>query len=91
MKKNAANPKGEEGEQEEEDKDGEEEHAGGHVRVEDAHLPREVVLQLHMRSILLGGYKEMSSIFADQQRPRMRVQIAGGGVPGSQPMSTAVQ
>ncbi len=45
--KNAANPKGEKGEQEEEHKDGEEEDAGGHIRVKDAHLPREVVLQLH--------------------------------------------
>ncbi len=64
--KNAANPKGEEGEKEEKDKDGEEEDAGGHVRVEDAHLPGEVVLQLHMWSIFPEGYKEMSSIFVDQ-------------------------
>jgi hypothetical protein len=25
------------------------------------------------------GYKEMSSIFADQKRPRIRVQMGGGG------------
>ncbi len=52
--KNAANPKGEEGEEEEKDEDGEEEDTGGHVRVEDAHLPREVVLQLHIIRGLQG-------------------------------------
>jgi hypothetical protein len=34
-----------------------------------------------------GGYKEMSSILADQQRPS----YMGGGGAGSQPMRTAVQ
>jgi hypothetical protein len=39
-----------------------------------------------------GGYKEMSSIFADQWRPRITSPNVGGreGVAGSQPMSTAV-
>jgi hypothetical protein len=39
-----------------------------------------------------GGYKEMSSIFADQKRPRNTSPNAGrgGAVAGSQPMSTAV-
>ncbi len=38
-----------------------------------------------------GGYKEISSIFADQKHPHIRVQMRGeGGVAGSQPMSTAV-
>ncbi len=35
---------------------------------------------------------KMSSILADQLRPRIWAQMRGGGeVPGSQPMSTAVQ
>ncbi len=41
-----------------------------------------------------GGYKEMSSIFVDQQRPRIPVPVRGDwwgcGVSLSQPMSTAV-
>ncbi len=37
-----------------------------------------------------GGYKEMSSIFADQERPRITSPNAGwrGGVAGSQPMNS---
>jgi hypothetical protein len=39
-----------------------------------------------------GGCKEMSSIFADQLRLVIRVQMRGkGGVVGSPPMGTAVQ
>ena len=41
-----ANPECEKGEEKQENEDGEEENAGGHVRVEDAHLPRHVVIQL---------------------------------------------
>jgi hypothetical protein len=39
-----------------------------------------------------GGYIEMSSIFADQQRPRIHVPVRGygGWVAGLQAMSTAV-
>ncbi len=37
-----------------------------------------------------GGYKKMSSILADQQRPRIWAQCGGGAVVGSQPMGTAV-
>ncbi len=36
-----------------------------------------------------GGYKEMSSILADQKRPRMSPNAGGGGeLRGSQPLST---
>ncbi len=47
------------------------------------------ILEQYSRS---KGYKEMSSIFADQQRPRNTSPNAGGerGVAGSQPMSTTV-
>jgi hypothetical protein len=42
-------------------------------------------------SEILRGHKEMSSILPDQQRPRILTQNAGGGgIAGSQPMSTAV-
>ena len=46
------------------------------------------------KTLQSGGYKELSSILADQYLPRIRVQMwgagGGGGVAGSQPMSTAV-
>jgi len=43
-----ANPEGEEGEKEEEDKYREEEDARGHVRIKDVHLSGQVVLQLQI-------------------------------------------
>ncbi len=40
---------------------------------------------------LSGGFKEMSSILPDQQRPsNMSANSGGGGVSGSQPMRTAM-
>jgi hypothetical protein len=42
----------------------------------------------HCFEYLPGGYKEMSSVFADQKRPRIRVQLrvdwgrGGGGLRG---------
>jgi hypothetical protein len=43
-------------------------------------------------SFLPGGYKEMSSILADLQRPRMspNAEGGGGGGAGFQPKITAV-
>jgi hypothetical protein len=37
---------------------------------------------LHVFSFTSGGYKEMSSIFADQKRPRNTIPNAGGGEGG---------
>ncbi len=50
------------------------------------------LIRLDFNKFVTGGYKEMSSILADQLRPRpMSPNTEGeGGVAGSQPMSTAV-
>ncbi len=50
-----------------------------------------MIIQCSIFIVWFGGHKEMSSILADQQHPRIWAQMRGGGeFGGSQPMSTDV-
>jgi hypothetical protein len=50
-------------------------------------LPFVYYVHVYMIDIQTGGYKEMSSFFADQSRPRMRVPMRGDGGVGLRGLS----